>query len=73
MKEAKHGNRLDSFPQTHFISKYNISIISPPVSPIKQSKNEIFVFCCAYMCYELKYIQYEDTRPEYIVIYTDIG
>jgi hypothetical protein len=49
MKEAKHGYRLDSFSQTHFISKYNISIVSPPVLPVKQSENRVFAFCCAYM------------------------
>ena len=58
MKEAKHGNRLDSFSQTHFISKYNISIVSPPVTPIKQSENKVFVLCCAYM-----YIHIDLTYP----------
>jgi hypothetical protein len=40
MKEAKHGNRLNCFSQAHLISKYNISVISPSVSPIKIDEAE---------------------------------
>lgn len=36
MKEAKHGNWLNGFSQTHLIGKNNISVISPPVLQINQ-------------------------------------
>jgi len=50
MKEAKHGNGLDSFSQTHFISKYNISVVSPPVLPTNQSdKENVFIMLYIYV------------------------
>jgi len=50
MKKAKHGNRLDSFSQTHFISKYDISVVSPPVSPTNQfDKENVFIMLYIYV------------------------